>query len=340
MLWVWMVLWALVVSVLFVLLWRRARGATTTIGAHKTWLAAPLIMAAAFAAYWFVGRHPDTASWLSEHGTHRQATLSLLRGQPDAGLEEVPVAVLTRVLQRELASNPTAAGWYALALLYGEMEAPAVAVTAARKAAEMAPGEAGPQLLLARSLIDQAEGRLTPEAHRLLDAVLEEQPEHDGAWMMLGMAAMTSADYGLAIEAWDELLDRHPEGEAAVALNNARRRAEKLRDSQGYLQNLRVTVEAGPQVQPGGTLFVFLRKPGDTGQPLAAKRVLADRFPLEVRLVAGDWLQEPPPPGTPLVAGARYATGPGGGVDQAGVSAEMQPLSGVSGALSATLTLK
>jgi len=336
---IWMlVLWGVLVGLLLAwLCWRVLRPARATL---RTLVVIPFVIAAGLTCYWSFGRNPNTGEWLETYSANRDLVRGMIDGKPDPALDQLPVATVARVLQRELAMQPTAEGWYALSLLYTDMQAPAVSITAARKSVRMAPDEDAPKLLLARSLIAHKDGQLDSEAQSLIEDVLSRQPEHDGAWMMLAMAAMTSGDYDLAVTAFDNLLGRHDSGEAGVQLRKARDEALSQKKNQSWLANLTVTVEAAEGVQPGGTLFVFLRKPGDVGQPLAAVRMLADRFPMSVRVLPGNWLQQPPAPGTALVAGARYATAPGQGVDQAAVTAENQPLSGPDGALSATLRLR
>src|SRR5690606_11669561 len=107
-----------------------------------------------------------------------------------------------------------------------------------------------------------------------------------------------------------------------------------------WLADVQVEVSAGEGIQPGGTLFVFLRRPGEKGQPLAAVRLLADRFPLTLPAEASHWLQAPPAPGTAPSAGARCTPARGHGVDRAGIAAENQPLGEHSGGLRATLRLR
>ncbi|MDF1780101.1 MAG: cytochrome C biogenesis protein [Alcanivoracaceae bacterium] len=335
-----LVLWLALIAALFIVLWLWSAREASLRPPLPMLFIAPAVVGAAAVAYWAIGLNPGTGQWLEEYSANRELVHDMVRGEPDPALEQVPVATLTRVLQRELAKAPSAEGWYGLSLLYTEMQAPAVAITAARKAVQLAPEESAPKLLLARSVIAHADGQLEPEAKGLIDDVLAKQPAHDGAWMMLGMAAMTSADYDTAINAFDELLSRHPEGEAGDALKKARGDALARQKNQSWLDNMKIQVSAAPGIEPGGTLFVFLRKPGDRGQPMAAVRLLADRFPLEVRVQPSNWLQQPPAPGTALVAGARYAQAPGQGVDQAAITAENQPLSGDAGGLSASLELK
>jgi cytochrome c-type biogenesis protein CcmH len=340
MMWLWGGLWLLMLVSLFALLWQRTlRRADSSIALPHLWLF-PAIVLVATTSYLTLGYHPETEAWLSEYADNRDLVQTMIDGKPDPALRDVPVPVLTRTLQRQLALQPSAEGWYTLALLYGEMEAPAVAITAARNAQRLAPNEQSPKLLLARSLIAQADGQLVPEAQTLIEEVIAQAPTHDGAWMMLATAAMTSADYDLALAAFDDLLSRHNEGEAGAALTKAKEDALERQKNQSWLANISIEVTAAEGIEAGGTLFVFLRKPGDTGQPMAAVRLLADGFPLQVKVAAANWLQQPPAPGTPLVAGARYAMAPGQGVDQAGVTAENQPLVAKQGRLSASLELR
>lgn len=340
MMWLWGGLWLLMLVSLFALLWQRTlQRADTKLALSHLWLF-PAIVLVVTTSYLTLGYHPETEAWLNEYAQNRDIVQTMIDGKPDPALRDVPVPVLTRTLQRELAIQPSAEGWYTLALLYGEMQAPAVAITAARNAMRLAPDEQSPKLLLARSLIAQADGQLVPEAQTLIDEVITQAPTHDGAWMMLATAAMTSADYDLALRAFDDLLSRHNDGEAGAALTKAKQDALERQKNQSWLANVTVEVTAADSIEAGGTLFVFLRKPGDSGQPMAAVRLLADRFPLQVKVAAANWLQQPPAPGTALVAGARYAMAPGQGVDQASVVAPNQPLTANQGRLSATLELR
>lgn len=337
---IWSVLvWALLITLALLLLsWQQLRH--NSAASLRTLVVVPFAVAVAVTCYWFFGRHPNTSEWLQEYDANRDLVRGMIHGEADPALDQLPTATLTRVLQRELAMEPSAQGWYGLSLLYSDMQAPMVAITAARKAVQMAPQEDTPKLLLARSLIAQNQGALEPEARNLIEGVLSRQPEHDGAWMMLAMAAMSSSDYDVAIRAFDNLLTRHGDGDAAAQLRKAKAEALEQQQNQSWLSNLTVEVQAGEGISPGGTLFVFLRRPGEQGQPLAAVRTLADHFPMSVTVRQNNWLQQPPEPGTTLVAGARYAQAPGQGVDQAAVTAENQPLSGKDGALRAVLQLR
>ena len=331
---------SLVVAILLWVLWRReANQQAVTLGKPAIPLAAAVIMLGAL-LYTQLGLHQDTSRWLADWNEHREFALQVVAGEPDPELAaKVPLQSLARVLQRQLHLTPSAEGWYVLALVYSELEAPLVAVTAARKAVELAGDELDPRLLLARSLIEQNGGKLNAEAGEILDGILESHPQHDGALTLLASAAMQGRDYARALPAWQALLSRHGEGEAGPLLEKMVADAESKSQSQSHYQNISLSVDADPAVLAGGTLFVFLRRPGDSGQPLAAVRVLADGFPITVTLLPEHWLQEMPAPGTKLVAGARYSERASGGIEGALESAELVALAGQAGQLAASLRL-
>lgn len=289
-----------------------------------------------------LGRHPDTATWLSDYRQHSAVARSLIAGQPvDELAGEVPVGVMARVLQRELQRDGSAAGWYGLAMAYEQMQAPEQAVASARQSVRLAGPEAiEPRLLLVRTLMEKADPEAMAEARTILDAVIEAHPEHEGARLMRGVVAARTGDYATAIAEWEAMLARHPDGEAAAAIQLALEDVRQRQAGEARYGRILVTVEARGGIEPGGTLFVFLRAADQpAGQPLAARRILADRFPITVSLQAEHWLQPWPEEGTALVAGARYGSGPGGDVASSQIQAALIPLEARDEALQATLTL-
>jgi len=336
MLWLAIAVLALLAAGLMGFLWRRAAGELPP-------MAVVLVLITILVAsglYLTQGIHKETPRWIADWQDYNEFARQVIAGEPDPEMAaEVPLASLARVLQRQLHLTPSAEGWYVLALVYSEMEAPRVAVTAARRAVESSDGALEPQLLLARTLIEQEKGKLTSESAELLENIIAEYPQHDGALTLLASSAMQSQDYSRALPAWQRLLARHGDGEAAPLIQGMIDEATQKRAAQEYYRDLTVTVSADPWLAPGGTLFVFLRHPGGSGQPLAAVRVLADRFPMTVVINGPQWLQQMPEPGTELVAGARYDRGVAGGVEAADIVASPVTLSGTSGELQAALHL-
>ena len=303
-------------------MWRRESARLGEPLTSRWLLAVALVPVLGLLVYLAAGYRQGTAEWLADYQTLRPVAERLAAGLPPEDLDrDVSPTALVRVLQRQLAITPSAEGWYALGLLYGELQAPEMAVLAARRALESAPQMLPARLLLAQGLIGEAEGRLTPEAQELLSGVLADDPEHDGARMLLGMAATQNRQYALAAEAWRALLARHADSEAGPVLQRSLDYAEAQQALAERFEVVNVTIEAPPELPPGGSLFVFLRVEGQRGQPLAARRVLVDSFPLTVALRGQDWLQPYPDAQASVEVGARYSAAAAGGVDQAERSA-------------------
>lgn len=313
-------------AVAFVFWWRETRRA----GQRPSWrgLAIPLLVVAlAGLGYLTLGLNPRTPAWVAEQHRYAAVAEKIIQGQaPDDQDKHLSAADLARVLQARLVREPSAPGWYTLGLLYDQLEAPVQVQKAARRALELDPSNPSARLLLARGMIEQAQGKLTDDAYKQIQIVLADNPDHDGAWMLQAMAAGQAHRYGLAAEAWRQLLKRHDNGEAGKLIRQGLTRAEQQQTRGRQLDGLTVRVRGG-MLPAGGTLFVFLRENGQGGQPLAARRVLVAAFPATVTLRARDWLQRYPDDLDGLRVAARYTPAPGSSVAQAGIRSATQSLS-------------
>ncbi|HCD74723.1 MAG TPA: cytochrome C biogenesis protein, partial [Alcanivorax sp.] len=247
------------------LLWRResrAAGAPLSI----TGLAIPLlVVAVAGLGYLTIGLDRNTLDWLADQRRYDPVAERVIAGEaPGEQDQDISAAALTRVLQSRLVREPSLTGWYTLGLLYDQLGAPAQAQEAARRALEMDPDDHAARLLLARGLIAQADGRLTDEAQAEIARVLADNPRHDGALMLQAMAANEARRFDLAARSWRALLARHGDGEAGDLIRRGLAQAEQQRERSEQLQGLTVTVQAD-DVPEGGTLFVFLRRAGESG---------------------------------------------------------------------------
>ncbi|MAC14228.1 MAG: cytochrome C biogenesis protein [Alcanivorax sp.] len=315
----------LALGVLLWLLWQReARKAGKVM---RGAIGIPLIMLVlAAAGYGLVGYNEHTSDWLNDQQEYRSVARAIIAGEsPERAASEVPVGALVRVLQAELVKNPSAMGWYALGSLFDQLGAPEQSEEAARKAVAMSPEEPAMHLLLARALIQKAGGKLTDPALAELRWVLDREPTHDGAWMMLAISADRAGRYDLAEQGWQALLSRHSNGETGDLLRRGLENAREQKARQEKFAGIEAVV-AAEDLPAGGTVFVYLREAGSSGQPLAARRQVVPHFPATVSLSAQDWLQRYPDDGAELVIGARYTPAPGGAVDQAAIMAPVKPL--------------
>ena len=285
-----------------------------------------VVVVLAAAGYGLVGYNEHTSDWLADQQEYRSVARAIIAGQsPERAASDVPVGALVRVLQAELVKEPSAMGWYALGSLYDQLGAPEQSEEAARKAVAMSPQEPAMHLLLARALIQKAGGNLTDPALEELRWVLDREPAHDGAWMMLAMSADRAGRYDLAEQGWQALLSRHSEGETGDLLRRGLENAREQKSRQEKFAGIQAVV-ASEDLPAGGTVFVYLREAGSSGQPLAARRQVVPQFPATVSLSAQDWLQRYPDDNAALVIGARYTPAPGGAVDQAAIMAPVKPL--------------
>ena len=325
---IWLLCAAIFLLLLGASLWWKWRGEVGRAGrATVGGVGIPLIVVLlAAAGYLLIGRNEHTGQWLEHQQRYGEAARSIIAGEaPAMAASDIPAGAMVRVLQAQLSQTPSATGWYALGSLYDQLGAPAQTEEAAQKALALNPESSAARLLLARALIEKAGGKLTAPAHEQIQTVLNREPHHDGAWMMLTMSADRAGQYDLAIAGWESLLSRHGNGETADLLRRGLEKSRMQQQRQGVFASLSAVVE-GQDLPAGGTLFVYIREQGTSGQPLAARRQVIPAFPATVSLTAENWLQAYPSRDASLVIGARYTPAPGAAVDQAMISAQPVPL--------------
>lgn len=325
-------IWLLLAAVFLVVLsatlwWQWQREARRAGRATAGGVGIPLIvMVLAAAGYLLVGQNEHTAEWLKHQQKYGDAARSIIDGKtPDMAAADIPAGAMARVLQSQLSRTPSATGWFALGSMYDQLGAPVQTEEAARKSLALDPDSTTSHLLLARALIEKTGGKLTEPAQQQIQWVLDREPHHDGAWMLLTMSADRAGQYDLAIQGWESLLSRHVDGETGDLLRRGLENSRLQKQRQGVFASLTANVD-GAGLPAGGTLFVFIREQGSAGQPLAARRQVVPAFPATVSLTAENWLQGYPAADKALVIGARYTPAPGAAVDQASISAESVPL--------------
>ncbi|MCP5419905.1 MAG: c-type cytochrome biogenesis protein CcmI [Gammaproteobacteria bacterium] len=159
-------------------------------------------------------------------------------------------------------------------------------------------------LAFAQAQVMANQGRLDDNSDRLLQRVLALAPDHQGALMLLGFAAMNAGQYQRTIDAWQQLLaKRDPDSEGAQVLRNGIDHARKLLADQRKTAEqpettaaapaessprLAVTVDLSPDLReklsPEDTLFIFAKAAQGPPMPLAAVRQPVRDFPVEVTL--------------------------------------------------------
>jgi len=249
--------------------------------------------------------------------------LYLAFGEPDALDPRNLVAPTTideaaRQLERQLEEEPDSLeGWILLGRTRkslgreaeaGGRAAEASAAHAAANAAfaralTLAPDNPDLQVEAAEALsLSHPERRFGPEATALLDAALDNRPNHQRGLWFRGVAALQAGDAAAAARHWEALLPA-VDAETAAAL---RPQIDRARTDAGLPPlpgvpvavtgpGVNLRIEADPAVlaalPAGAVLFVSARDAANPeAPPVAARRIPSPVFPLELRLSDADSL--------------------------------------------------
>lgn len=181
----------------------------------------------------------------------------------------------------------------------------------AERVLQLQPGD--PDGLYVQGVVQLSMGQ-NDAALEALDTVLAQYPDHLQALIYRGLAQQMAGDVGQAIDTWEYALDvaggSHPDLEellrraqvaqqqesqapaqaappapAAPAPEEALAPLTPPTDPMSYA--VRVRLAEGAVAPRGASLFVFLRT-GETGPPVAVKRVPVTGFPMDLVLGTGD----------------------------------------------------
>lgn len=267
-------------------------------------VAVAVLPLAALLFYWGLQAPQGLAEWWSLRNGMGPAVDSVLRGQmpSDADSQKYTQADFIRVLQDRLQKNPeNPEGWFMLGMSYVQLDMGEPALTAFEHAWRQNPDEPRYELAYAQTRLFSNEGQLDPFSRQLLESVLEKNPGHEGAMVLLGFGAYRSGDYVLAVSTLEKLeaqrAARQASGGPAVmqqigqTLASAR---DKLRTSataptvSQKVAPIRVRVQVDRKLagkfQPGDTVYVFARALNGPPMPVAVVRRSAAELPFSVEL--------------------------------------------------------
>lgn len=258
--------------------------------------------------YWSSGYEEGTLGLLEDRLALNEQVEEVLQGKASIFDDREQTWAMARLLQQRLINAPSVNGWYELSQFFQMSQALPMAKEAAEEALKI-EDTVDIRLWLAQLALEEQQGALNQEAYGHLHVALLKEPEHDGAWLMLAMAATEAGEYDMAEDAWQSLLERHQADDNTRALlERSLAFVQEQRDLSGSVKTLSVEVEAEEGVSRGGTLFVYVRHKDSAGQPLAARRMLVNQFPVTVDITANDWLSSyVDPEDAELVVGARYS---------------------------------
>jgi cytochrome c-type biogenesis protein CcmH len=236
---------------------------------------------------------------------------------------DTPAAMVKRLAKR-LESEPNdVAGWLMLGRSYSALEQFQLAQRAYQRADRLEGGRNAEALIgMAEAMVLQADGVVDERAGRIFEQALVLAPDSERALFFSGVAAQRRGDTATAISRFQSLLALNPPenirpileqqiavlqagaGAAAPTAPAAAVAAPDTAVAAGAEARVRVSIAIAPgyasRVTPGATLFVFVRKPGQPGPPLAVKRLPAT-MPVTVELGPQDSMV----PGLAITAGDR-----------------------------------
>lgn len=241
------------------------RAPRLVIGLVFLWL--PLL---AIACYVLIGDRQGVYAYWQAQDQYAEVAEQLLTGQIERVPESVTDAVgLLQAMQTHVYRNPTdAQRWLAMSEAYVAVEAIEPALEALSRAQRRAPEDDRIAMTYAQMRFFSQEGRLDDKTKQVLNSLLNRNPQHEGALLLLAMGQQRAGEYAQAIDYLNQIKalrlarDPDPNAEAIVQLDRAVAQAQQLQQA-AQSSRIEVNVALSPslraQVSPSDTLFVYVR---------------------------------------------------------------------------------
>lgn len=250
--------------------------------------------------YYFVQLNPALPAWWQSERDLKPVIDDIMAGrQPPADAGKYSLPDFIRGLQLRMQSTPDdAQGWFMIGIGYMQLNMGEQALQAFERAWRLDPTRPEVELAYAQAQIFTNEGKLTPQSQQLLEAVLAQHPDHEGALILLGVGAYRAGDYPTAIQTLEHLQAlRQSHGSAADSdatqeldkmLADAKAQQASGASTTAAVAGITVDVSIDPslaaKVQPSDTLFVFAKAANGPPMPLAVVRKPATGLPFAVEL--------------------------------------------------------
>lgn len=268
------------------------------------WLALVFVPLLSLFFYYEAVAPQGLASWWTLQREMGPVVDHMLLGKAPTEAESAghTLADFVRVLQDRLQKDPkNAEGWFMLGMSYVQMDMAQPAQLSFERAWRLDPAQPRYELAYAQTRIFSNDGQLDELSHKLLLDVLQKQPNHEGAMLLLGMGAYRSGDYAMAIDSLEKLRTERRLRNASggpVAMQQLEQTLaaarEKLRMAASgqpaapaaAVIHVKVTLDraVAGKFQPGDALYVFARSLKGPPMPLAVVRRTAADLPLSIDL--------------------------------------------------------
>lgn len=260
----------------------------------------------------------DGAISISTYETNKRyqsTVVEYLRGAELENIESIEPANFIRALQVYLQQNSLDRdAWLTLGNALRASASPELALVAYERAHRVDPDNTDVAIAYVNARLSYADSqgnsRKDVKAVEVLENILDKEPEHGNALMLLGAAAFQGGDFSLAVNAWSRLLAsfRSRQDEQAVPEKVIEALKESIAKAQSMASQtteasvnfgLELEIALSPELDQGYTelllkhktasLFVFARsaKNAEQAMPLAAIRKPlkeAGGFPLRLTL--------------------------------------------------------
>lgn len=164
------------------------------------------------------------------------------------------------------------------------------------EALKQQPGNAGLMVDYAESLFRAGKpDQPNPQAKQWIEKAIAIEPGNQRAVFFMGILLLQEGKPGDAAKIWESLLPQLDANTAQALLpqiNQARAQAGQPPIQAPAMMSVAVTVDIDPALRgtipDGAVLFVFAKQIDGAGPPVAAKRIAAPAFPLQVSLSDAD----------------------------------------------------
>ena len=183
---------------------------------------------------------PDVPQWWQVRASASPAAERLMQGKlpSDSDSQAQSLQEIIQGMQYQLQRNPQQPeGWFTLGVAYAQAEMLPPALVAFERAWRLKPEETRYALTLAQARLFSNQGRLDDFSRKLLATVVQREPSHEGALLLLGLGAWRSGDAATAVPALEQLVKARQEHAANDNSPAMQEVAKALADARAQLSS-------------------------------------------------------------------------------------------------------